>query len=134
MDSDSVVSTKLEQLRSASAEVRASAAQFFATLGEQPAAAVPLVAALDDADEQVREWVVAALESLGPPQMGDVAALIARLTADHALQAYWAATLLGRLGPNGAAAQDALSNVAVAHADPSVKKRAAWALDRIAAV
>jgi len=132
MDCDSVVSTKLEQLRSASADLRASAAQFFATLGEQPAAAVPLVAALDDADQQVREWVVAALESLGPPQKGDVAALIAQLAADHALQTYWAATLLGRLGPSAAAAQDALGEIAAAHADPSVKKRAAWALARIA--
>ncbi len=123
----------IAELRAKSADLRAAAAQKLATLGEQPAAAVPLVAALDDADEQVREWVAAALESLGPPRQGDVAALIAKLAADHALQAYWAATLLGRLGPSAAAAQDALGEIAAAHADPSVKKRAAWALGRIAA-
>lgn len=123
----------IAELRAKSAELRATAAQKLATLGEQPTAAVPLVAALDDADEQVREWVVAALESLGPPRTGDLTDLITALAARHSLQVYWAATLLGRLGPSAAAARAALDQVAATHDDPNVKKRAAWALDRIAA-
>lgn len=123
----------IAELRAKSADLRATAAQKLATLGEQPAAALPLVAALDDADEQVREWVAAALESLGRPRQGDLAGLVGALAADSSLQVYWAATLLGRLGPSAASAREALAQVAAAHADPSVKKRAAWALDRIEA-
>lgn len=121
----------IADLGAKSAEVRIAAAQKLATHGEQPAAAVPLVAALDDADDQVREWVTAALESLGPPRKADVAALIAALASARSLRVYWAATLLGRLGPDAVAARDALANVATAHADSNVKRRAAWALVRI---
>ncbi|HUG89960.1 MAG TPA: HEAT repeat domain-containing protein, partial [Planctomycetaceae bacterium] len=62
---------------------RAAAAERLARLG--PAgrgAAVPLVRASGDADESVREWAVAALEELGPPDVGDVGALAA-LLAEH---------------------------------------------------
>lgn len=123
----------IAELRAKSADLRATAAQKLATLGEQPAAALPLVAALDDDDEQAREWVVAALESLGPPRQMDLANLVGALAVASSLQVYWAATLLGRLGPSAASAREALAQVATAHADPSVKKRAAWALDRIEA-
>jgi len=131
MPTEHELAARLKQLKSGDADERATAAQKLAVLGEQPAAAVPLVAALDDADEQVREWVAAALESLGPPESCDLTKLVALLGAERSLQAYWAATLLGRLGPAAAEARGALEQVATAHVDPSVAKRAGWAIGRI---
>jgi len=131
------VSNAIALLRtSASAAERANAAQRLATLGDAPeaaAAAVPLVEACADADDQVRQWVDGALENLGPPRVEDLAALVSLLESDRPSQAYWAATLLGRLGPRAASARHALSQIATHHADANVAKRAASALKKIAA-
>jgi HEAT repeats len=119
-------------LKSNDAAVRARAAEQLCHLeGGAQAAAVSLVEALGDSDESVREWANAALESLGPPDVKDVAAL-ARLVANPQLDiAYWGATLLGRLGGNASSAVAALNVAVQSHPEIAVKQRAAWALGEI---
>ena len=113
--------------------VRAAAAEDLAHLAEgAQSAAVPLVQAMGDADEDVRNWAYAALESLGLPRPEDVSALI-KLAADPRLDvAYWAVTLLGRFGgtnvPGAAQIVSALAGVLDSHAEIAVRQRAAWAL------
>lgn len=131
---DEIIAVKLAQLRSASAKERASAAQFFAGLGnsgDAAAAAVPLVEACNDPDEQVRQWADGALENLGPPRAGDVAALVAILDRNEPNTAYWSATLLGRLGSQAASARPALLKAAAQEKHPNVAKRASWALKKL---
>jgi HEAT repeat protein len=131
---EEIIAVKLAQLRSASAEERASAAQFFAGLGDSgdaASAAVPLVEACNDPDEQVRQWADGALENLGPPRTDDVAALVAILDREEPNTAYWSATLLGRLGSRAASARPALVKAAARDQHPNVAKRAAWALKKL---
>lgn len=131
---EEIIAVKLAQLRSAAADERASAAQFFAGLGDSgdaAAAAVPLVEACNDPDEQVRQWADGALENLGPPRLGDVAALTAILDRNEPNTAYWSATLLGRLGAQAASARPALLKAAAQGKHPNVAKRASWALKKL---
>lgn len=126
------VDTLVAQLAREDAETCRAAAEALSQLGEdaQPAA-VALCRAAEHEDDGTREYVVAALEEMGPPTQGDVAELTELLTSDTADIGYWAATLLGRLGKGGAAASSTLAR-AVERADHlSVRERAAWALGRI---
>ena len=110
---------------------RQSAAEKLAQLGEEARpAAVSLVEACG-IDDEAREWVVAALEGLGPPPPTDVARLSALLRQPALDVAYWAATLLGRLGPEAKAAVASLAETLDSHAEQSVRQRAAWALAQI---
>lgn len=123
----------VESLRSSDVQRRREAAQQLAGLESQaqPAAAA-LVAACDEADEDVREWVVAALEALGPPPSGQQAQLIEQLGNPCALARYWSATLLGRL--ESEVAPQAVARLAAtltADDDAAVRQRAAWALGKI---
>ena len=126
------LSAAIEQLRSADAAARSRAAQQIAERGEEgAAAAVTLVEACRDEDEGVHEWVVAALEGLGPPPAAE-AARLARLVADPKEEvAYWAATLLGRLAGDAAGAAAAIAKAIVEHPSPVVRRRMAWALEQI---
>jgi HEAT repeat protein len=118
--------------------VRAAAAEDLAHLAEgAQSAAVPLVQAMGDADEDVRNWAYAALESLGLPRPEDVPAMI-KLAADPCLDvAYWAVTLLGRFGgtnvPGAAQIVGALAGALDSHAEIAVRQRAAWALGQFGA-
>ena len=109
-----------------------AAAQTLATLGEQAQpAALALVRAVGLPDEEVSEYCVAALESLGPPA-GDQIQPLASLASDCSSDvAYWAITLLGRAGQGAAPAVATLANVLHGDADLSVRERAAWALGEI---
>ena len=76
-----------------------------------------MVRAVGNASDEVREWVVSALEELGPPRGADVEPLAGLLEHDDADVAYWAATLMGRLEAEAAecvADADALSRSLVA--------------------
>jgi HEAT repeat protein len=111
---------------------RAKAAERLARLGaDAQAAAIPLVRASADEAEEVREWATAALEELGPPEAGDRDALAGLLEDDHADVGYWAATLLGRLGREAAAAVGPLAEALSVDRATSVRQRAAWALAKI---
>ncbi|MCA9177864.1 MAG: hypothetical protein KDB14_25530 [Planctomycetales bacterium] len=108
----------------------AAAAEQLAQHPEVARACIALLDCLGTNDEATRESVVAALENLEPPD-ADLAAIVDRLEGDP-LRGYWAATLVGRLGPSGAAAVDALAAV-VERPDAAleVRERATWALGRL---
>jgi HEAT repeat protein len=95
-------------------------------------AAVALIRSLEDTDESVRELAIAALEGCGPPQQDAVDDLEHLLTSENEDIAYWAATLLGRLEAGAVQAVDALKTAAAEHGSDQVRKRATWALGKIA--
>jgi HEAT repeat protein len=123
------------KLSDPAANVRAEAAEALAHLAEgAQAAAVPLVQAMGDADEDVRNWALAALESLGPPRIED-APLLSKFAADPRLDvAYWAVMLLGRFGGMSVPAQPQILSALTAaldrHAEIAVRQQAAWALGK----
>jgi HEAT repeat protein len=128
------IQTLAKNLSSDDAATRIAAAEELAKLadGAQPAA-VALVKAMGDEEGAVRDWSLAALEALGPPVAGDAGELV-KLLADARLNiAYWAATLLGRLGEDADAAKvvPALIQALSEHADLAVRERAAWTLGKI---
>jgi HEAT repeat protein len=126
------LSTAIAELSSPDAECRAAAAQRLVQAGpEVRGAAVPLARAAGDDDEQVREWVVAALEELGPPAADDLPALISLLEDSRSDVVYWAATLLGRLGTAAVPAVARLTQVLDSGRVTVVRQRAAWALGEI---
>jgi HEAT repeat protein len=120
-------------LQSPDVTVRAAAAERLCLAGtESVNAAVELVTACGD-EESVRNWAVAALEELGPPDPAAIEPLVGLLSSPNSLTAYWATTLLGRLGPSAAVSQDALVQVLSNSNDASVQERSAWALGKIGA-
>ena len=119
------------KLRVADPLVRLDAAERLGRMAEAAApAAADLVRACGDADEQVREWVVAALEGLGPPPEASVAELAPLVGSEDPLAAYWAITLLGRVGQAAKAALPVLK-ARLASPDEAVGRRAAWAIEKI---
>ena len=82
---------------------------------------VPLLDALTDEDEEVRELIAAALEDCGEVE-ADPAVLLARLEMPDDAVAYWAATLLGRLGERALPVAGEM-RAAKATASPDVKAR-----------
>ena len=119
-------------LGDASPGKRSQAAEQLSHLGaEAQEAAVALVRACADPEEEVRQWAVAALEDLGPPAPTQVNSLAA-LVPDKSLDVgYWAATLLGRLKDQAASAVPALAAGVLGPLDLAVRQRAAWALGQI---
>jgi HEAT repeat protein len=120
------------QLQGDDAEARLSAAEQLAGLGEDArAAAVPLVTNLERQEGSLDDWLVAALEQLGPPDETDLASLVDLLGRDNQQVGYWASTLLGRLGERGAAAAPDLARTLDTSLHPAVQQRAAWALGKL---
>jgi HEAT repeat protein len=122
----------ISQLTSKDSAQQGAAAEALAQLGPdaRPAAAA-LVRACGTEDDSNREWVTSALEGLGPPPAEQMKDLIA-LTSDKSLDvAYWAATLLGRLGAAAGPAVPGLTTALEKHAEQAVRERAAWALGQI---
>jgi HEAT repeat protein len=125
------LSALVTALESGDADQRQAAAEKLAQLGTDAApAAVALVEACER-DDEARESVVAALEELGPPAANDLARLAALVSRPSLNVAYWAATLLGRLGGEAAPAAPALGNALGGHGELAVRQRAAWALGKI---
>lgn len=119
-------------LRSDDTAVRLRAAEALAQLGEDASpAAVTLVTAAGDPDEEVLEWAAAALESMGPPDPADAITITPLLQSGDGDVGYWAATLLGRLEANGAEAVPALIEALDTSPVANTRHRAAWALGRI---
>jgi HEAT repeat protein len=135
------LSSLINELLEPSTQRRIEAATRLAKLGRQAkAAAVPLVRAAGDPQEDVRQWASAALEELGPPAAEDGPALVelladARDSAASAASAasadvgYWAATLLGRLGSG--AHTDSLAQALDPRYALAVRQRVCWALGEI---
>ncbi len=59
----------------------------------------------------IRQCAVAALEELGAPAAADTGPLAELAQSEKELEAYWAVTLLGRLGPGAASAERVLSEL-----------------------
>lgn len=97
------------------------------TLANQ--AAVPLVDALDDDDEEVRSLISSALEEAGRPDV-DPAVFLARLAYPNDDVQYWAATLIGRYGADAKPIAGELRG-AKAHASDAVKQRIDRMLEKI---
>jgi HEAT repeat protein len=122
------------QLQTADPAARRAAAEQLCRRGEEARpAAVALVKALGDDDEETQQWAYAALEGLGPPEASAVPTLAALLqTVDvEADTAYWAATLLGRSKAGAASAVEPLTLAALEHFSLPVRERAVWALGQI---
>lgn len=139
---DQELARVIEQLLVEDADTRAVAAEQLGQSPEalqslaDPGAAEALLTASEDPDERVREWISSALESLESPSP-DLAPALLRPLADGGPAAYWAATLLGRMGPEAAGLPDAVSGLASLlardDAELAARERAAWALGRIGA-
>lgn len=120
-------------LQSEMVATRTEAAEKIASLGEAAAElAIPLLHALGDEDESIRQLATSALEDCGPPSRDDVEDLELLLANVNADIGYWAATLLGRLGEGAVQAVEGLRTAAAEHPSPEVRKRATWALGKIA--
>src|SRR5687768_15634169 len=97
------------ELRSPDPTTRRKAAEQIAASPEASRiACLELLGLVDDGDDDVREWVSEALEGMGPPDAAVLPALIQRLEDADGGRGYWAATLIGRLGPDGSQATAAL--------------------------
>ncbi len=121
---------RLRSLASAEAPKRLDAAR---SLAQSPdaSAAVALLTALADTNDEVRQWANEALENLGEPSLEHLTALLESTVSDNNDQAYWAITLIGRLGPRAIQARAELARLAEMHQMPEIRRRAVWALQRI---
>jgi len=126
------ISQLVAGLSASDANTRAQSAEQLAQIGPdaQPAA-VALVLACGDEEEEVRQWATSALEGMGPPEASDVGQLVSFLQGRSPDVGYWAATLLGRLKSEAAAAVEALARAVAESPHLSVRQRAAWALGEI---
>lgn len=127
-------STWIDALSDPNLEQRRQAAQALAQHREAAqGAAIPLCRAVSDQDEQVREWCHAALEELGPPPEEEREALLNLITAQE-MTAYWAVTLLGRMGHAAQPAALPLAALVERMDTPDeIRNRALWALGKIGA-
>lgn len=128
----SKLSTLIAALSANEADRRVQATEQLAQLGaEARPAAVALVLACGDEEEQVRQWAQSALEGMGPPDVADLGQLTSLVPARSPIVGYWATTLLGRLQERASPATEALAKAVLAGTDISVRQRAAWALGEI---
>lgn len=120
-------------LASPNLQDRIAAAEFAATHPEACRPwAVELVIAAGDRSDAVAIAAAEALEMLGPPQQAQLSRLINVASENgDGETAYWAVTLIGRLGPSAAAATGALITALSGSPYLPVRERAAWALARI---
>lgn len=94
--------------------------------------ALPLVTAAGDADDSVAMLAADCLERFGQPPkqvLPELLSLLGRSTDGEV--AYWAVTLIGRLGPHAATATECLCGQLLDSPFLPVRERAAWALARI---
>jgi HEAT repeat protein len=126
------ISRLIADLSSSDMVSKSRAAESLAKMGEgaRPAA-VPLVRSADCMHETVREWVISALESLGPPHEDDLPALRELVGSENEESAYWAITLLGRLEAKALPAVPALVEALKRSSAPFIPQKAAWALGSI---
>jgi HEAT repeat protein len=81
--------------------------------------------------EEIREAAVNAIEKMGSPREQDVDAIVKMLRSGTSDQAYWSATILGRLRASSATAIEALAACVQSPTEMHVRERAAWALGEI---
>ncbi|TWT61243.1 HEAT repeat domain-containing protein [Rubinisphaera italica] len=88
------------ELQSADIKTRQRAAEQLARMADEAGPAlIPLLNAVGDADETVREWSVEALENLGTPPQQQIAILIDYLKSTKSTDPQWfALKILSRYG------------------------------------
>jgi HEAT repeat protein len=122
----------IANLKSPAAATRAAAAEELCHLEDgAQGAAVDLIQATADADDSVRQWATAALESLGPPATADCEKIAALLSSQKLDIAYWSAMLLGRLESAAVAAVPNLITSLNSHPEQAVREQSAQALGKI---
>lgn len=122
----------IDHLSSSDVVLQAQAAEALAKMGpDAKPAAIPLIKHAGCHDETLREWVVSALESLGPPRVEDIDELRELVSSDDPEVAYWAITLLGRLEGSASPAVPELVNALKENPHRHNRERAAWALGKI---
>jgi HEAT repeat protein len=125
------IASCIADLGSGDAARRRSAAERLARWGELPrGTAAALARACGDADAEVRDLAAGALEDLGAPSAEDLPELLPLVRDENANIAYWAVTLIGRLGPEAAPAVTPLV-AALSVAPINVRERSAWALGQM---
>lgn len=114
-----------EQLRTALTELLRDAQPISGAVGRL----LPLVV---DRDEVIRDLATELLDRWVQPTAVELGVLMQTLreTTDGELE-YWAATLVGRLGPQAAPATGLLATVLLDSACLAARERAAWALSQI---
>lgn len=122
-----------QQLNDKQAEVRRQA---LAEMLERPewgaGLTVLVVRMIGDRDEAVRQRATQYLERCATPQADDSAELAKLLQhTDDGEVEYWAATMIGRLGPAAAQCSGALANLLLQSSCLAARERAAWALAKI---
>jgi hypothetical protein len=123
--------TTLHQLMRGTPRERAEAAEHLAQQGPDAAyAAIELTAACGDIEE-ISNWVVAALEDMGPPPASVIDSLLSLAQSQQPLTAYWAVTLLGRAGPDAAVHQRVIADLLEQSSDLCLREKAAWSLGRM---
>jgi HEAT repeat protein len=133
----------ISQLQSQQFSDRLGAAEYAAQHPEQCRhLAAALAAAAGDANDSVAMAAAEALEMLGAPPPALLPELLqlaqSSISRPHSLiasadgeTAYWAVTLIGRLGPVAAPATECLTQVLNTSIHLPVRERAAWAIARI---
>ena len=126
------ISAMIRSLVTPDVATRRTAAESLARVAPDAVnAAVPLVKACGDDDEEVRNWAIAALEELPAPAVSDAATLESLINSDSLDVAFWATTLLGRMEQGAASTVPTLATAVVAHPELVVRQRAAWALGKV---
>lgn len=132
-----------QNLLSANANERLRAAEFASQYPDQCRLwAVPLAKAAGDTNDAVAMAAAEALEMLGapPPHLLKELVELAQASVSKPIDlrgstesesAYWAVTLIGRLGPAAAPATECLTKILAQSACLPVRERAAWAIARI---
>ncbi len=121
------------ELQSSDIAQRVAAAETLSGAGSDAAvAAVELVQACAD-EESVRDWAIAALESMGPPSEESQQQLSDLASDTNPLVAYWAVTLVGRLGTAAKKSEKSLAAVLSNSPDLATRERSAWALGQMEA-
>lgn len=126
------ISHLIADLSSSDLPTKGRAAEALAKLGKEARpAAVPLAREAGCMEETVREWVISALESLGPPAEEELPALKELALSPDGEVAFWAITLLGRLETKAAPAVPQLIEALQKSPELFVRQKAAWALGEI---
>ncbi|MCC9604371.1 HEAT repeat domain-containing protein [Blastopirellula sp. JC732] len=126
------LSQLMDHLNSDEISVRLAACEKLAQIGpDARSAAVPLCRLTADPDESVREAAVSALETLETPAIEDASALAQLMSSSAADVRFWAATLLGRLGPSAERQAPALLAAITGDQAIPVQQKAVWAIDQI---
>ncbi len=126
------IETLTQELDGNTLSGQVAAAETLAGMAEaaQPAI-IALVRHCGSDDEDLGNWCIAALESVGPPTAEQIDELALLTDSDNTNVAFWAVTLLGRAGSIAEPATTVLTERSEDTSAPEVQKRAAWALEKI---